>query len=80
MNYEYQPTCQIPPAALDTIYTEAFGPGCDDGTLVEIGAHDGLFCCSRWMAWRHAAPSGARIGEQWNWAWETGVPPATQPG
>ena len=48
MNYEYQPTCQIPAAALDAIYTEAFGPNLNDGTFVEIGAHDGLFCSNTW--------------------------------
>ena len=47
MNYEYQPTCQIPPETLDAIYTAAFGVR-NTGSLVEIGAHDGWHWSNSW--------------------------------
>lgn len=47
MNYEYQPTCQVPPAILDGFYSEAFGVK-DDGVLVEVGAHDGWHWSCTW--------------------------------
>lgn len=47
MNYQYQATCQIPPATLDAIYTNAFGVR-PDGWLVEIGANDGWHWSCTW--------------------------------
>lgn len=47
MNYQYQPTCQIPPQTLDLIYTNAFGVK-TDGWLVEIGANDGWHWSCTW--------------------------------
>lgn len=55
MNYEYQPTCQIPPETLDKIYMDAFGYK-TDGVLVEFGAHDGWHWSATWglakIGWR----------------------------
>lgn len=47
MNYEYQPTCQIPPETLDKIYMDAFGFK-RNGTFVEVGAHDGWHWSCSW--------------------------------
>jgi FkbM family methyltransferase len=56
LNYRYQPTCQILPAVLDKLYTDAFGPAKRDGTFVEVGAHDGWHWSNTWglanMGWR----------------------------
>lgn len=55
MNYEFQPTCQIPPEILDRIYVDSFGFK-NNGTLVEIGAHDGWHWSNTWglakIGWR----------------------------
>ncbi len=47
MNYQFQPTCQIPPEHLDKIYTDAFGVK-TDGTFAEFGAHDGWHWSCTW--------------------------------
>lgn len=47
LNYQYQPTCQIPPKELDRIYTEAFGFK-KDGVFCEIGSHDGWHWSNTW--------------------------------
>lgn len=47
MNYEFQPTCQIPPETLDQIFTDAFGVKAD-GCFVEVGAHDGWHWSNTW--------------------------------
>lgn len=55
MNYEFQPTCQIPPEKLDQIYMDAFGFK-RDGVFVEVGAHDGWHWSNTWglaeIGWR----------------------------
>jgi FkbM family methyltransferase len=47
MNYQFQPTCQIPLGTLDDIYTEAFGVK-NNGCFVEVGAHDGWHWSNTW--------------------------------
>lgn len=47
MNYQFQPSCQIPVETLDRIYTEAFGVR-NTGLFVEIGAHDGWHWSNTW--------------------------------
>lgn len=47
MNYEFQPTCQIPIEELDEIYLKAFGFK-SNGCFVEIGAHDGWHWSCTW--------------------------------
>jgi FkbM family methyltransferase len=55
VKYEFQPTCQIPPEILDKIYLDSFGYK-TNGTLVEIGAHDGWHWSNTWglakIGWR----------------------------
>lgn len=55
MQYEYQPTCQIPIEKMDQIFAEAF-LGRREGCLVEIGAHDGWHWSCTWglakIGWR----------------------------
>lgn len=55
MNYEFQPTCQIPPEKLNELYKSAFGFK-HKGFFVEFGAHDGWHWSCTWglaqLGWR----------------------------